>query len=153
MKNRRLAANSPLFTPNRFASSRRSPEWLRLWAELHVVPRPISHPIPRLARCPFRPAAGSALDRLRRLCRPTFLGGVLLLASTAGCTVLSYTGPNGERFSRSSVGTSLALASLVVESGTNGLRRVELQGYQNDAAQALGTVTEAAVRAALQGAK
>jgi hypothetical protein len=73
---------------------------------------------------------------------------VAILAS--GCTVLTYTGPNGERFSRSSLGTSLAIASLSVESGTNGLRRVELQGYQNDAAQALGTVTEAAVRAALE---
>ena len=40
-----------------------------------------------------------------------------------------------------------------VEIGTNGVRRVELRGYRNDATQALATVTEAAVRAALSQAK
>ena len=32
-------------------------------------------------------------------------------------------------------------------------RRVELRGYTNDSTTALGAVTEAAVRAAIQGAK
>jgi hypothetical protein len=73
----------------------------------------------------------------------------LLLLGT-GCQVLTYSGPNGERFSRRVLGTTTAIASLSVEADTNGVRRVELHGYTNDAAQALGTVTEAAVRAALQ---
>lgn len=77
------------------------------------------------------------------------LGAALALLGT-GCQVLTYSGPNGERFSRSSLGAKTALASLVVEAGTNGVRRVELRGYTNDPAQALGIVTEAAVRAALQ---
>jgi hypothetical protein len=68
----------------------------------------------------------------------------------AGCQVLTYTGPNGEHFSRTSLGATTTLASLSVEADTNGIRRVELRGYTNDTAQALGTVTEAAVRAALQ---
>jgi len=81
---------------------------------------------------------------LRRLAVPAAIG---LLA--AGCQVLTYTGPNGEHFSRTSLGATTTLASLTVEADTNGIRRVELRGYTNDTAQALGTVTEAAVRAAL----
>jgi hypothetical protein len=67
----------------------------------------------------------------------------------AGCQVLTYTGPNGEHFSRTSLGAKTTLASLTVEADTNGIRRVELRGYTNDTSQALGTVTAAAVRAAL----
>ena len=70
-----------------------------------------------------------------------------------GCQVLTYTGPGGERFSRLVLGNSTTIASLSVETGTNGVRRVELRGYRNDATQALATVTEAAVRAALSQAK
>ena len=77
----------------------------------------------------------------------------LVTALACGCQVLIYDGPNGERFSRSSLGANTSISSLSVEAGTNGLRRVELRGYQNDSTQALGAVTEAAVRAALQGAK
>ncbi len=73
------------------------------------------------------------------------LSAVLL----TGCQVLTYSGPNGERFTRSSLGSATSISSLVVETGTNGIRRVELQGYQNDSTQALGVVTEAAVRAAV----
>jgi hypothetical protein len=85
--------------------------------------------------------------------RITALLSFLLLPLLCGCQVLTYTGPNGERFSRLAVGTSTSVASLKVESGTNGLRQVELRGYQNDATQALATVTEAAVKAALSLAK
>ena len=77
------------------------------------------------------------------------LGAVLGLVAT-GCQVLTYSGPNGERFSRSSFASQTAIASLTLEAETNGVRRVQLQGYQNDPTQALGIVTEAAVRAALQ---
>lgn len=76
-----------------------------------------------------------------------------LAAALCGCTVLTYHGPNGERFCRSSLGTATAVSSLTVESGTNGLRRVELHGYTNDSTQALGTVTEAAIKAALEATK
>ncbi len=72
-----------------------------------------------------------------------------LALTLSGCSVLSYTGPAGEHFSRCCLGSKTAIASLSVETGTNGIRRVELQGYQSDANQALGTVTEAAVRAAV----
>jgi len=70
-----------------------------------------------------------------------------------GCQVLTYRGPSGETFTRSSLGANTTISSLTVESDTNGLRRVELRGYQNDSNQALGTVTEAAVKAAIQSAK
>ena len=82
-------------------------------------------------------------------CKAFFLGAVLGLVAT-GCQVLTYRGPNGERFSRSSFASKTAIASLTLEAETNGIRRVQLQGYQNDPTQALGIVTEAAVRAALQ---
>ena len=91
---------------------------------------------------------------LTHLTHLTFASTAALLTFLfAGCTMLSYTGPNGERFSRSSLGSTTALSSLVVEADTNGVRHVELRGYTNDSAQALGAVTEAAVRAALQGAR
>jgi hypothetical protein len=77
----------------------------------------------------------------------------LLPIAATGCSLISYTSPTGERFTRSSLGVNTSVSSLSVETGTNGVRRVELRGYQNDSSQALGTVTEAAVRAALQGAK
>ena len=76
----------------------------------------------------------------------------LLAAIACGCQVLSYTGPNGERFVRTTFGASSSISSLTVEADTNGVRRVELHGYTNDATQALGTVTEAAVRAAMGAA-
>ena len=73
---------------------------------------------------------------------------------TSGCQLLTYTSPTGERFTRSSLGANTSIQSLAIEASTNGLlRRVELRGYQNDASQAMGAVTEAAVRAAIQGAK
>ena len=77
---------------------------------------------------------------------------IIPLLCTA-CQVLTYVGPNGERLSRSSLGANTSISSLAIEVGTNGLRRVELHGYQNDSSQALGAVTEAAVRAAIQSAK
>ena len=78
-------------------------------------------------------------------------GTLALLA--AGCQVLTYTSPTGEHFSRSAFGASVSVSELAVEADTNGLRRVQLQGYQNNSSQILGTVTEAAIRAALQTAK
>ena len=78
---------------------------------------------------------------------------LLLMFLASACQVLTYSGPNGERFTRSSLGSTTSISSLTVESDTNGLRRVELRGYQNDSTQALSTVTEAAVRAAVQGEK
>jgi len=94
------------------------------------------------------PQLASTPRRVRAALR--YVAMLPLALFVTGCTVLSYTGPNGERFSRGSLGTATAIASLSVETGTNGVRRVELQGYQNDAAQAFGAVTEAAVRAAIQ---
>jgi hypothetical protein len=77
----------------------------------------------------------------------------IVLMATSGCQVLTYGGPNGEHFSRCSFGATTSISSLLVEANTNGLRRVELRGYTNDSTSALGTVTEAAVRAAIQGAR
>ena len=78
---------------------------------------------------------------------------ILVMFAACGCQVLTYHGPTGERFTRSSLGANTSISSLTIESGTNGVRRVELRGYQNDTAQAMGTVTEAAVKAAIQSAK
>jgi hypothetical protein len=73
-----------------------------------------------------------------------------LAALLSGCQVLTYQSPSGETFSRTSLGAHTTVAALVVETSTNGVRRLELRGYQNDTAQALTAVTEAAVRAAVQ---
>jgi hypothetical protein len=77
-------------------------------------------------------------------------GLALTLFLASGCQMLTYTGPNGEHFTRSSFGANVAIASLSLAAGTNGVQHLELHGYQNDSTQALGVVTEAAVRAALQ---
>jgi hypothetical protein len=82
--------------------------------------------------------------------RHSLFAAALLLT---GCQVLTYHSPTGERFTRSSLGATTAISSLTVEAGTNGIRRVDLQGYTNNSTQALGTVTEAAVKAALQSVK
>ena len=122
----------------------------RLWDELHPgPPPPISHPIPKLTLPPI-PSPRALLSAGRRLRAAVLVLPVLL---TQGCTMVSYTSPSGERFSRSSFGATTAIAALTVESGTNGVRRVEMHAYTNDANQALGTVTEAAVRAALGAPK
>ena len=84
---------------------------------------------------------------ISQLGRLTSVG--IFMALACGCQVLTYTGPNGERLSRMSLGANISISSLTMEGGTNGLRRLDLRGYQNDSTQALGVVTEAAVRAAL----
>ena len=78
---------------------------------------------------------------------------VLVTALASGCQLLTYENPMGERLSRTSLGSNTSISSLTVETDSHGLRRVELHGYQNDSSQALGTVTEAAVRTAIQSAK
>ncbi len=126
-------------------------------------------------RLPFAELASlPLLTFVRSVCRPLSTGGpqssvirhlkhrfairyspfaVFILAFSTGCQVLTYHSPTGERFTRSSLGATTAISSLTVEAGTNGIRRVELQGYTNDSTQALGTVTEAAVKAAMQSVK
>ena len=76
-----------------------------------------------------------------------------LLTAATGCSVVTYRSATGERFMRGSFGSNTTVSSLAVESDTNGVRRVEMHGYQNDASQALGTVTEAAVKAAVSAIK
>ena len=80
------------------------------------------------------------------------LASVAVLAFT-GCQVLTYRSPTGERFTRSTLGSTTSIASLTVEGDTNGVRHVELKGYQNDSTQALSVITDAAVKAAIQSVK
>jgi len=96
---------------------------------------------------------GPTLSRFQAATRRRLSALTLLPLALCGCQVLTYSSPSGETFTRASLGANTTISSLTVEATTNGLRRVELHGYQNDAAQALGTVTEAAVKAAVQSAK
>src|SRR5207248_655023 len=93
------------------------------------------------------------VPHLTHLTHLTYLTLLPLLLAATGCTMLSYTSPNGERFTRGSLGANTSISSLAIEAGTNGVRRVELRGYQNDSSQALSAVTEAAVKAAIESAK
>jgi len=93
------------------------------------------------------------IAHLTMLTRLTYLTLAAALVATCGCTVLSYTSPTGEHFTRGSLGANTSISSLAIEAGTNGVRRVELRGYQNDSSQALSAVTEAAVKAAIESAK
>jgi hypothetical protein len=77
----------------------------------------------------------------------------LSLLAGSGCAVMRYSGPEGESFSRVALGTRTGLSSLVVQTGTNGIRTIELRGYNTDSLSALGAVTEAAVRAVVTGTK
>jgi hypothetical protein len=90
----------------------------------------------------------TGLQKLHRMTRLALTCAALAVL-TGACSMLSYSSPAGERFARFSLGAKTAITSLNVEAGTNGLRRFELQGYQNNSDQALGLVTEAAVRAAV----
>ena len=102
---------------------------------------------------PIHPLATLSGWARRRVGRVPAFAALTLALALSGCTYLSYVGPNGERFARRALGANSSIASLSLEYMTNGLRRVELRGYQTETSQALGTVTEAAVRAAIQGAK
>jgi hypothetical protein len=93
------------------------------------------------------------IAHLTHLSRLTYLTLSVLLLASAGCTVLTYTAPTGEHFTRGSLGANTSISSLAIEAGTNGVRRVELRGYQQDGSQALSAVTEAAVKAAIESAK
>ena len=110
---------------------------------------------PRRARFAFAkpPRSGDAQTNSTTVTRTQIFVLVTVTFLFCGCQSLTYTGPSGERFTRRSFGAKTAISSLTVEATTNGLRRVELRGYTNDSTQALGAVTEAAVRAAIQGAK
>ena len=92
-------------------------------------------------------------QHLTHLTRLTYLMLSTALLFASGCTVLSYTSPTGEHFARGSLGANTSISSLAIEAGTNGVRRVELRGYQQDSSQALSAVTEAAVKAAIESAK
>ncbi len=78
---------------------------------------------------------------------------VCLSVLSTGCQVLTYATPSGERLTRASFGLNTVISSLSVETSTNGIQHVQLQGYQNDSAQTLRAVTEAAVRSAIQSVK
>ena len=58
----------------------------------------------------------------------------IVLMATSGCQVLTYGGPNGEHFSRCSFGATTSISSLLVETNTNGLRRVELTVWTDNKA-------------------
>ncbi len=110
-------------------------------------------PVPSASRPrPSLTSLASVKIGTRRPSLLSLLAPVSLLLFT-GCQVLTYRSATGERFTRSSLGANTSVSSLTVEADTNGVRRVQMRGYQNDTSQALGTVTEAAVRAAIQGVK
>jgi len=132
-------------SPRTSASTQRP--WLGLRAEVHRQPAPLNHLIPKLAI----PLLKRSIQRSPGAGSLTLV--VILTVAGSGCQILTYSSPQGERFSRCSIGSATSISSLVVEASTNGARRVELRGYTNDSTTALGAVTEAAVRAAIQGAK
>lgn len=112
----------------------------------HRNGRPYAH---RTSHRASLPAPHPAVPASLLLCLALAAAAVV----AGGCQVLTYTGPQGERLTRRVLGVNTAVAQLTLETDTNGLRRIELRGYQSDSAQALGTVTEAAVRAAISSAK
>lgn len=77
---------------------------------------------------------------------------VLALLNT-GCISTTFTSPDGMSFKRVAVGNKTTFGNLLLETTTNGVRRIQLKGYSNDQVEALSAVTEAAVRAAVSSAK
>lgn len=88
------------------------------------------------------------------------VAGLGLLFLTA-CSSISYRGPNGESFSKWSIGTDSSLSGLTVEMTSNGIRKVHLQRYDleqgnsmTSSVQAVSAITSAAIAEVLkQGAK
>jgi len=67
----------------------------------------------------------------------TILHSAILAAlALSGCTMMTYTSPTGEHFARNSFGAKTSVSSLSVDATTNGVRRLEFKGYQDDGAQA-----------------
>jgi hypothetical protein len=99
------------------------------------------------------PADSAAVSPSALRCSMFGVGCSMFALALSGCTMLTYTSPSGEKFTRSAVGSTTSISSLSVEADTNGFRKVELRGYTNDSSSALGAITEAAIKAAIQSAK
>lgn len=78
-------------------------------------------------------------------------GWLLAVVLLTGCSTVSYTGPDGERFSRRTFlsSTKVGQAVLVRPDGT----RIELIGYGSDQVSGAALIAEAAARGAVQGVK
>ena len=123
-------------------------------AWIDEVPRGCGESVERQGLSEGTPTGMSAIRQTRMSALRGFalcIGVVAIAAALCGCQSIAYTSPTGEKFNRVSVGSKLAIGSLSVTPGTNGTRGIELRGYENDSAQAIGTLTEAAVRGALNG--
>jgi hypothetical protein len=61
-----------------------------------------------------------------------------LALCVTGCTILSYQSPTGEHFTRSSLGSKTSIAHLTFEANTNGVRKLQLKGYDTRFGPILG---------------
>ena len=78
---------------------------------------------------------------------------LMLPLAALGCQSFCYETPDGERFTRASFGQRLAISELVIEQGSNGIRRVMLKGYNSDISEQLSAVAEGAARGVVSGIK
>jgi hypothetical protein len=101
---------------------------------------------------PLFPSVKAPVRLVSRCNLVTLVTLVTVLAAT-GCTVLTYKSETGEHFVRSSLGSKTSIAHLSVESRTNGVHKVDLRGYKDDNTEALGAITDAAIKAAISAAK
>ena len=109
-------------------------------------------PVPNPTPCTRR-VQSTIKNQKSKIAFITAFSSVLSTFFLTGCQVLTYTSPNGERFTRSSFGATTTINSLALETTTNGVRRVELRGYENDTTKTLGVVAGAAVKAAIETIK
>lgn len=81
----------------------------------------------------------------------TFLAA-LVLVSLVGCTHTSYSDKDGNKFTRTSFGTTQNIGR--ISASTDGTKKsLDVEGYTNDQAQVASAVVGAAVSAAVKGAK
>jgi hypothetical protein len=80
-----------------------------------------------VTRSPWSVAGNRPWIATFNLQRSTLTAVALAALVLTGCQVLTYTGPTGEKFMRGSVGAKTAIASLSVDSDTNGVRHLELK--------------------------
>ena len=76
---------------------------------------------------------------------------MIILLSCSGCTVTKWTNGN-ESFTRTSLGVT-SQAQKISVSVTPTTRTLTVTGYQSNGTEALSAVTEAAVSAAIKGAR
>jgi hypothetical protein len=76
---------------------------------------------------------------------------LIAVCMLCGCSTISYTDGH-TTISRSSVGNKLSISKLMIEKDTNGVTKVNMEGYANDQVEGLRAVAEGVAKGMAEAA-